>query len=158
MPRKPICLSILVAALVLLTGGGLIVWSWGYEAHPGIYDETRKSTCPERDIRVMWKTRRLHGNMKGVGDSAARGSTDAAINAASRVFNTVELVGLTRGEVIATLGDPKTSSDSIYNFPFWPAPKAAMVYRFDSGDYGWQFNLMLDAQGKVCRVERRWIH
>jgi hypothetical protein len=96
--------------------------------------------------------------MKGVGDSAARGSTDAAINAASRVFNTVELVGLTRGEVIATLGDPKTSSDSIYNFPFWPAPKAAMVYRFDSGDYGWQFNLMLDAQGKVCRVERRWIH
>jgi len=87
-----------------------------------------------------------------------RASTDQAINAASRVFNTVQLVGKTREEVMALLGDPKASNDSIYNFPFWPAPKGSLVYRFDCRFYGWQFNVALDANSKVRAVERHWIH
>ena len=65
---------------------------------------------------------------------------------------------MTREEVISVLGDPRTSNDSIYNFPFWPAPKGAMVYRFDTGAYGWQFDLLFDEQGKVNEVQRSWIH
>jgi hypothetical protein len=81
-----------------------------------------------------------------------------AVKAASRVFDTVNLVGLTREEVIARIGDPTTSSDSIYNFPFYPGPPGGMVYRFDTGSHGWQFNLDLDEKGKVSKVERLWIH
>jgi hypothetical protein len=60
--------------------------------------------------------------------------------------------------VVELLGDPKSSNDSIYNFPFWPAPKASLVYRFDRGAYGWQFNVMVGQDGKVTKVERFWIH
>ena len=110
------------------------------------------------DIRLMWETQRLGGTPDPTHGPNPRSSTDRAINAASRVFNTVELVGKTREDVIALLGDPKSSSDSIYNFPFWPAPKDSLVYRFDSGAYGWQFNVLFGEGGKVGRVERHWIH
>jgi hypothetical protein len=97
----------------------------------------------------MWETRRLGGTLS---------STDRAINAASRVINTVELVGKTQEEVASLLGDPHSSSDSSYNFPFYPVPQGSLVYRFDSGMYGWQFNLLLGEDGQVREVQRHWIH
>jgi hypothetical protein len=106
----------------------------------------------------MWETRRLRGTPDATHGPNPRASTDRAINAASRVFNTVELGGKTRDEVVALLGDPRSSSDSIYNFPFWPAPKGSLVYRFDSGAYGWQFNVILGDDGRVREVQRSWIH
>ncbi len=110
-----------------------------------------KSTDLKHDIKAMWATKRLK-------DSNAFASTDAAIAAADRVFNTLSLVGKTRDEVIALLGDPRHSNNSQYNFPFWPVPKNAMVYRFDCGHYGWQFNVRLDSRAKVKKVEREKIH
>jgi hypothetical protein len=56
------------------------------------------------------------------------------------------------------LGDPKSSSDSISNFSFWPAPTGSLVYRFDSGANGWQFNVLFGEDGRVTSVERHWIH
>ena len=109
-----------------------------------------KSANLTRDIKAMWATTRLHDE--------AFASTGTAIAAADRVFNTVSLVGKTREEVVALLGDPHTSNNSQYNFPFWPAPKGAMVYRFDCGAYGWQFNILFDRHAKVKSVERKWIH
>jgi hypothetical protein len=104
-------------------------------------DGQEQSTDLTADLRLMWRTR-------------GRTSTPRAINAASRVFNTVNLVGLTRQEVISRISDPETSSDRIYNFPFYPADPAAMVYRFDTGSYGWQFNIYFDDDGRVRRVQR----
>ncbi|HJZ58034.1 MAG TPA: hypothetical protein VKE74_24040 [Gemmataceae bacterium] len=111
------------------------------------------------DRALMWET----GAMDWVADPARRAnraSTARAIPVASRVFNTVQLVGRTRAEVIDALGDPRTSTDSIYRSPyaFWPPPPGAMVYCFTNGAYGWQFNVVFGADGRVSRVERHWIH
>jgi hypothetical protein len=147
---------------VLILCGGVWLWRavgvhW-VEPHPGQYSSEEKSSDLSGDIKLMWETRRLGGTPDPTHGPNPRSSTDRAINAASRVFNTVELVGKTREEVVALLGDPKSSSDSIYNFAFWPDPKGALVYRFDSGAYGWQFNVAFGEDGKVREVERHWIH
>jgi hypothetical protein len=149
-----------VLALSLM--GGVLFWRgdvvhW-IEPHPGQVGDGEKSSDLTGDLRLMWETQKLGGTPDPTHGSNPRASTDRAINAASRVFNTVELVGKTRDDVVAQLGDPKTSSDSIYNFPFWRAPKGSLVYRFDCGAYGWQFNVVLGADGRVREVERHWIH
>jgi hypothetical protein len=121
-------------------------------------DGTASSTNLARDFRLMWETTRLRGQHDPSHGVNPRASSSRAINAASRVFNSINLVGLSREEVIEQIGDPKTSNESIYNFPFWPAQGGRMVYRFDTGSYGWQFNLIFDDEGKVKKVERLWIH
>jgi hypothetical protein len=158
--RKRRWVLLLVAALAL--GGGLWLWRavgvhW-IEPHPGMVDDGERSSDAAGDIRLMWETQKLGGTPDPSHGPNPRSSTDRAINAASRVFNTVELVGKSREEVIALLGNPKSSSDSIYNFPFWPAPKGSLVYRFDCGAYGWQFNVVAGEDGKIRDVERHWIH
>ena len=81
----------------------------------------------------------------------------SAINAASRVFATVQLVGKTAQETAAALG-ARPRPHYMYDFPFWPVEKGTVVYRFDCGSCGWQFNLNFDAEGRVANVERLWIH
>ncbi len=122
-------------------------------AHGDAFDQPpgTKSTNLKRDIKTMWATERLK-------DSKAFASTDAAIAAADRVFSSVILVGKTRDEISALLGDPRRSNNSQYNFPFWPAPDGAMVYRFDCGSYGWQFNILFDRHAQAKKIERKWIH
>jgi hypothetical protein len=151
------------AAIILLALGGAL-WFWRsvgvhwIEPHPGRVDHGEKSTDLQGDRELMWETSRLGGTPDPSHGPNPRSSTDRAINAASRVFNSVELTGKSREEVIGILGDPKTSNDSIYNFPFWPPPKGALIYRFDTGAYGWQFNVVFDGDGQVREVQRRWIH
>jgi hypothetical protein len=155
MRKKYLYLSIFGIVIALMIG---VVVDWNFEPDPGQYDASRRSASLRSDIRAMWKTRLLQAIVENAGTPTPHASTDAAINAASRVFNTVKFIGMTREEVIATIGDPKASNDSIYNFPFFHAPKESLVYRFDSGAYGWQFNLLFDAEGKVNGVERHWIY
>jgi len=116
-----------------------------------IEDPKQKSVDLDADKRLMWQTSPMNR-------PNAHSSTREAIWAASRVFNTVELVGKTTEEIVALLGDPKRSNNSMYNFPFWPTSRGALVYRFDTGAYGWQFDVHLDKNGKAARVVRRWIH
>jgi hypothetical protein len=156
--RGRLCAILALAAFI----GGVWLWStvvvdW-IEPHPGEVGDGQQSENLPGDLKLMWKTKRLGSTHDLTHGQNPRSSTDRAINAASRVFNTVELVGKTRDEVVTLLGDPKSSSDSIYNFPFWPAPKGSLVYRFDSGAYGWQFNAVLGEEGRVSEVERHWIH
>jgi len=143
--------------VVLLIGGYLLYVSGVGVPHPGDYNPAAKSLNLGRDINLMWQTKRLRSSGDPTHGPNPHASTNRAINAASRVFNTVSLQGKTRDEVVALLGDPKASNNSIYNFPFWPAPQGAMVYRFDSGAYGWQFNITFE-DDKVVNVKREWIH
>lgn len=98
----------------------------------------------------MWKTQPL-----GSGEGEA--STLEAIMAASRVFNTVSLVGKTGADVKALLGSPVSSNLSEYRGePFWPLRERGMIYRFDCGSFGWVYCKGDDAP--VSEVERLWIH
>jgi len=121
-------------------------------------DVLEKSTDVPRDLKLMWETQPLQGTPDPTHGPNPHASTDKAIEAASRVFNTVKLVGKSREEVVALLGDPKSSNNSVYNFPFWPIRRGALVYRFDCGSYGWQFNVLFDGSGKAKEVQRAWIH
>jgi hypothetical protein len=152
-------------ATIVATGGFAVWWSpehvrlpvtWFVDRGRPVVNEDGPSADLATDRQMMWHTRPL----TWASDPAARtkrASTPEAIEAASRVFNTVELVGLTPDEVVGRLGDPRAASDSIYNFPFWPPPDGAMVYRFDTGAYGWQFNVVIE-DDRVAWVERHWIH
>ena len=148
-----------VIAVVL---GAAALWFYlprfGLRTLPANHPADGRSENLPADLKLMWETEPLSGTPDRTHGPNPRASTDRAINAASRVFNTVELVGKTPEEVKAVLGDPRASSDSIYNFPFWPAPRGALVYRFDCGFYGWQFNVVFGLRGRVNDVERLWIH
>ena len=111
--------------------------------------QTAKSSDLSADIKHMWKT---------VPNRDFPVSPVSAINAASRVFETIQLTGKTTNEVFALLGHNKRSSNSGYNFPFFPIADGTVAYRFDCGNFGWQFNLLTDSSGKVRKVERKWIH
>lgn len=118
-----------------------------YDEAPGEGAKSRSEDLSS-DIRLMWKT--VPGGKFPV-------SPVSAINAARRVFNTVDLTGRTREEVIELLGHNTKSNDSGYNFPFWPAGKDTVVYRFDCGSFGWQFVLHVGPDDRVIRVEKLWI-
>src|SRR5262245_14748963 len=89
----------LLVVLVLILGGGFWVWrafrAYFTEPIPGRYDSSLNSTDLAADIRRMWETQPLRGSHDPTHGPNPRSSTDRAINAASRVFNTVELVGKT---------------------------------------------------------------
>jgi hypothetical protein len=150
-------------AVVVLVLVGLVLFLRGYVVHRTEPEGRRagdgeKSTDLQQDLKLMWETKPLRGSPEPNGGPDRNSSTDRAIQAASRVFNSVELAGKSREEVIATLGDPKTSNNSMYNFPFWPAPPGSLVYRIDCGSYGWQFNVLFDDADRVREVERLWVH
>jgi hypothetical protein len=105
--------------------------------------------CDVKDLKLMWETTKISDGKKA--------STDQAQAAAKRVFDCKTLVGLNREQVIKELGDPQKSNDSMYNFPFYPAEKQVLVYRFDTGGYGWQFNIYFDKNGKASKVEAKGI-
>ncbi|MCK6440376.1 MAG: hypothetical protein L6Q71_09290 [Planctomycetes bacterium] len=130
----------------------LLVYSVGCNSrpklHPVVDTETRKpqppnqkSTDLDADIRLMWET-------------ANQRSTDNAIYAAKRVFNTVTLVGMKGKDVLALLGSTNKSNDSIYSFPFYPIKARALVYRFDNGAWGVQYNVYVEGdEAVVTEVE-----
>ena len=108
------------------------------------------------DVKLMWETEPVKGNT-GSKRPNQRASTERAVAAARRVFSSTPLTGMTRAQVIQTLGDPLTSSESIYNFPFYPPEPGALVYRFDTGAGGWQIELVLDERDTVSKVVSRGI-
>lgn len=109
-------------------------------------EETDTSTDLPADVKIMWSV-----------DKEGR-SPQEAIEAASRVFNTVKLEGMHRDKIIKLIGDASLRPKGIYNAPFWPVGQGATVCRFDTGFYGWQFTLQFDDKGICKKVTRQWIH
>jgi hypothetical protein len=144
----------------------------GQDPKKVVYDEelqkeVRPSDNLDADRNRMWHTVPLvsdpHPSPRTVPPAGERPppsfevSPVSAINAASRVFATIQLAGMTAQNAAIALGArprPKYG----YDFPFWPADKGIVVYRFDCGSFGWQFNVSFDAEGHVAKVERLWIH
>lgn len=68
------------------------------------------------DVNAMWAV-----------DGEGR-TPPEAIPVASRVFNTVQLVGLHRARIVEQIGDPRTRRPGgKYNFPFWPAERGDLI-------------------------------
>ncbi len=120
------------------------------------FDETtgkvKKSEDLDRDKLLMWKT---VPNKTG----KFHVSPMSAINASRRVFETVtpELEGKKINEIRELIGYRERPMYG-YHAPFWEIKEHAYVYRFDCGMYGWQYNLYLDNEKAVKRVEIKWIH
>lgn len=151
---------VIIVSVILLIGMGLWVWQSeksSTKPQPVEFSDDTKSTDLQGDIKMMWETQQLKGNPDPSHGPNPRSSTNRAIDAASRVFNTIVLIGKTREETIALLGNPVKSNDSIYNFPFYPAPERSLVYRFDNGAYGWQFNIIFNGNGKIQEIQRKGI-
>ncbi|CAA6677875.1 MULTISPECIES: hypothetical protein [unclassified Lentimonas] len=115
------------------------------------YDDSTKSEDIKEDMKYMWHTTPRTSGYKG------EASSMKAVRAAKRVFNTIDILGYNKKEVIELLGDPKSSSESVYNFPFFPAGDNVLVYRFDTGNGGWQFNIKF-IDGQVESVKHLGIH
>jgi hypothetical protein len=102
---------------------------------PKLTDAVRK------DIQLMRERVSLPGG------TGAVYATDRATAAARRVFATLPLVGMTRQEVVAVLGEASefvaASSSS---------PAGRLLYRFDHGFDGVEFILALDASSRVIKV------
>lgn len=80
----------------------------------------------------------------------------SAINAASRVFAAVQLKGRTAEEVAEMLAvRPRPGYG--YELPFYTQAAGTVVYRFDCGNFGWEFHVVFDGDGKVSEVQRSGI-
>ena len=110
------------------------------------------STDLKRDKSIMWKTAE---NKDGTFDVAPV----SAINASRRVFESVksQLVGKNLSEVRKLIGFTERPKYG-YHGAFFGVDRHAYVYRFDCGNFGWQYNLYLDDNRIVTDVEYLWIH
>jgi hypothetical protein len=137
--RTILAAALATAAVIMIAG---MVFRW-YDSVPELYGDS--------DRVLMWETERRTSDGQFV-------STHDAQSAAARVFEHTPLRGLTRAEVIKLLGDPQRSNNSIYNVPLYPADSSdgghadVLVYRFDTGTHGWQFNVVFDEE-RVASVE-----
>ena len=102
------------------------------------------------DIKLMWQTSK--GPLRSGGSS-----TPEAVKAAKRVFEKVDLIGMTRSEVVGKLGDPQKADGYYFKHSVHEVEAGTLFYRFDTGIYGWQFDILFDNQGKVRGVKRRMI-
>jgi len=118
-----------------------------------VSQEDVRPTDLKGDLRKMWETV-AHNT---IDHKTIRVSPVSAINAASRVFATVDLIGKTTNEVFELVGHNTKSSDSVYNRGFYPTETNQIAYCFECGNFGWQFTLTVDASGRVTDVEKAWI-
>lgn len=136
-----------VAVVVVLGFGVSWFWCDPFDADDADLFERpiKRSANLEADLKLMWVT-------------SGQASTTEAVRAANRVFATVELGGLSRSEVMALLGAPRTSSDSRYSVGCYPSCRRDLVYCFNNGyGGGSQYNVKFDWRGKVRRVQFRGI-
>lgn len=132
---------------------------------PRFDEELEHGTSPSmdliRDKKLMWVLV-PHETIDQSGKVTYMVSPVSAINAASRVIEAEsgQLIGRSKKETLDYLNHDPNHRKGAYNFPFFPlaATERAMVLRFDCGNFGWQFDLLLDENDKVVKVRRHWIH
>lgn len=156
--RSLLCASGLAILLSVGCGPGEPVEDDDAVRKRRVYDEpVDTNPGPSADLAAdrdrMWRTVPRLGPVS----SAFEVSPVSAINAAARVFAAVRLEGKTWDEAAEEIGfRPRPGYG--YDFPFWPVEGRVVVYRFDCGNFGWQFNLVFDAADRIVEVNRVWIH
>src|SRR4051812_28366779 len=100
--RRWLWLFVGVAAIVLaVTVGYFVRRGFGVPEFPPMslyWERDGRSSDLTADIKLMWATDPLTGNAGPNAGPNPKGSTGAAVDAASRVFNTADLIGQTREE------------------------------------------------------------
>jgi hypothetical protein len=108
--------------------------------------EQDKCTNIVEDIKLMWSV---------VDDGIFEGwSTQESVYAASRVFNTLKVVGMNRNEIISQIGDTTRRPNGKSNGSFFPTDIREMVYSFNRGNGGWEFHLEFNEQGMCTKLRR----
>ena len=116
----------------------MTVYAWGTDIKT-----PKVSNAVRADIKLMWETKTLHEHHRNF-------PTARAMDAAYRVFTTVKFKGMTRDEVLQLLGDPRKSGVGTYATQF--NTKDKLVYRFDTGFGGLQFDLAFDRHDHVIKL------
>ena len=88
-------------------------------------EASKGETGLARDILLLRKTVVLSGK------SPTRVSSVEAIEAAMRIFERLNFIGMSRKDVLWVLGDPKTLNDNA--LPLKIEKDSDLIYRFDSG-------------------------
>jgi hypothetical protein len=106
----------------------------------------------DADLKLMWE----------VGDPVEDRNwvtaTPEAVWAANRVFNSIDVVGLKVDELETKVRLHLRSKDYGYRAPFWPVDEGTYFLRFDTGAWGWQFEFPLDAEQRITKMNKQWIH
>ena len=158
-PRKSFSirqLLVLTAVVAALLAAGIYLFGPMGPWRDPIFDtrldrNTQTSDNLARDKLIMWNT---VPNRNGTFNVAPVSS----INASRRVFESLktELIGKNRYEVRELIGY-KNRPRYGYHDSFFGVARHAYVYRFDCGNFGWQYNLYLDDDRIVTDVEYLWI-
>ena len=130
----------IVAALLLVAVG------CGSEKTEEPVAEDRFYEGFEQDLQLLRHTQ----NIARPGEPPRMASTFEAMEAAQRVFQRVDFVGMTKDQVLDLLGDPATIS--VYGSPAEPGPNEPLIYLFDVGFGGVRYTLPFE-DGKVVSVE-----
>lgn len=145
----------------LLPLGGLSLWSATINpiSQPLAHDSLdafgkrhEQSADLDADLKAMWEVNPPEAGREWMT------ATNEAIWAAVRVFNTVDLKGLSLEEARKILHLHLRDERYGYQLPFWPTPENSYSLRFDNGAWGWQFDLILDEAGNILCVNREPIH
>ena len=128
--RGLILTAVLVVTLVV---AGWVTWP---RMKPPKLTESMRA-----DLRLMRERVDIPG---GTGPFYA---SERAIAAARRAFAALQLIGMTRQEVVAVLGEPSESMA-----PSGSPARGRLSYRFDDGYGGWEYLLMLDECNRVTKV------
>ena len=101
----------------------------------------------EKDILALRKTVKIP-------NPPVRGASPESGQAAARIFERIDFVGMTKEEVLSLLGDPATVND--YGIVAEPGDNSPLKYRMVSGLGGMQYTLEFKNK-KVQKLRREGI-
>lgn len=137
--QRPLLISCLLVALSAAAGLYLIGLLASSDSTPVTYGYG------------MWETVNLRP-LEDTDGNDLIASTEHAIELAKQFFDTTNLVGMTSDQVEQIVGQPESWNSSYY-FPFYGRDSPnSLVYRFDSGFFGWEFKIVFDDEGKAISV------
>ena len=84
-------------------------------------------------------------------------SPNSAIRAAQRYFDSTDVRGLTWAELTERLAIPESFNRRSYGEPFHIPDGPCYILRFDNGNYGVQYELYVNSENRIYRVEERYI-
>ena len=113
------------------------------------YAEEAPNSETAAAIKKMWEVK--------ASDDGFDVSTTEAIRSAEQVFASCKLEGLTKAEIDSLLSVSSRSAKYGYRAPFYPPTKDSVVFRFDNGNFGVQYDVVFDPSGKCSKVVKRGI-